>query len=246
MSESGRSVVLLLTATIDPGATIMVVRRDPLVRLQDYRSALEAWLSSAAVAKIVFCENSGYDLAPLQRLATPRVGKEVEFISFSGNQHGATKGKGYAELGMIEHAMQTSELIASSDVILKCTGRLTVRNATRVLQSMASCDFDVMCSLKHHLSFADSRLFAATPAFIRDYLRPKADLIDDNAGVYFEHALARATASALADRKRWRPFPVFPRIEGISGTDGRPMTNSPAKSVTKALYHQLRNFVYQR
>jgi hypothetical protein len=246
MRASGRSIVLLLTATIDPGATIMVVRRDPLIRLQDYRTALESWLSSGAIPRIVFCENSGYDLTSLQRLATPHVGRDVEFISVSGNQHGATKGKGYAELSMIEHAMQRSELISNSDVVVKCTGRLTVRNATRVLRSAAACDFDVMCSLRQHLTFADSRLFAATPEFIRHYLLPKADMIDDNAGVYFEHALACATTSALADRKRWRPFPIFPRIEGISGTDGIVMTNSAVQTVTKALYHRLRKFVFQQ
>jgi hypothetical protein len=245
MRASGRSVVLLMTATIDPGATIRVVRREPLVRLQDYQSALESWLSSGATPRIVFCENSGYDLSSLKRLATPRAGREVEFISFFGNQHGATKGKGYAELSMIEHAMQSSEFISNSDVVVKCTGRLTVRNALRVLQSAAPCDFDVMCSLKHHLTVADCRLFAATPAFIRDYLRPKIDMIDDNAGVYFEHALACATASALADRKRWRPFPIFPQIDGISASDGRVWTSSAPKCATKALYHRLRNFVYQ-
>ncbi|MDB6008696.1 MAG: hypothetical protein JWL65_946 [Gammaproteobacteria bacterium] len=245
MPASSRSVVLLLTATIDPGDTMMVVRREPLLRLEDYRLALESWLSSEAAPKIVVCENSGYDLTPLKRLVTPRAGREVEFISFSGNQHGATRGKGYAEIGIIEHAMAKSELLSNSDVVVKCTGRLIVRNALRVLRSTASSDFDIMCTLKGNLTFADSRLFAATPAFLRDYLFPRVDMIDDNAGVHFEHALASATARALADRKCWRPFPIFPRIEGISGSDGLVMTNSAVKSAAKTLYHRLRNFVYQ-
>jgi hypothetical protein len=224
---------------------MLVARREPLLRLEDYRLALESWLSSQAAAKIVVCENSGYDLAPLRRLAAPRTGREVEFISFSGNQHGATRGKGYAELGIIAHAMAQSELISNSDVVVKCTGRLIVRNALRVLRSLAASDFDIMCTLKRNLTFADSRLFAATPAFLRDYLLPRVDTIDENAGVHFEHALASATAGALADRKCWRPFPIFPRIEGISGSDGLVMTNSAVKSAAKTIYHRLRNFVYQ-
>jgi len=245
MHARGRSVTLLLTATIDPGATLTVARREPLLRLEDYRSALESWLSVETAPKIVFCENSGYDLAPLQRLVTPCAGREVEFISFSGNQHGATRGKGYAELGIIQHAMEKSELVSNSDIVVKCTGRLIVRNALGVLRSMASCDFDIMCTLKRNLTFADSRLFAATPEFIRHYLLPRAGTIDENAGVHFEHALACATATALADRKSWRPFPIFPRMEGISGSDGLVMTNSAVKSAAKRVYHQLRNFVYQ-
>jgi hypothetical protein len=245
MRASSRTVALLLTATIDPGATILVVRREPLLRLEDYRFALESWLSSEAAVRIVFCENSAYDLAALRRLCAPETGREVEFISFSGNEHGATRGKGYAELGIIEYAMRSSDLISNSDVIVKCTGRLTVRNAQRVVQAIRGCDFDIMCTLKRNLAFADSRLFAATPEFIRHYLLPRADMIDDNAGVHFEHALASATARALGDGMRWSPFPVFPRIEGISGSDGRVMTNSAVTSAAKAVYHRLRNFVYQ-
>ena len=86
---------------------------------------------------------------------------------------------------------------------------VTVRNASPVLRSIAHGDFDIMCTLKRNLTFADSRLFAATPEFLRDYLFPRVDMIDDNAGITFEHALASATAGALADRKRWRPFPFF-------------------------------------
>ena len=108
MPASSRSAVLLLTATIDPGNTIMVARRDPLLRLEDYRLALESWLSAEAAAKIVVCENSGYDLAPLRRIVPTRAGREVEFISFSGNQHGATRGKGYA--GSASSSMQWRSL----------------------------------------------------------------------------------------------------------------------------------------
>jgi hypothetical protein len=245
LSVSDRSIVLLLTATIDPGATLMVARHDPLVRLADYMSALGAWLSSGAAPRVVFCENSGYDLAPLQRLVSSHGNHKVELISFSGNEPGATRGKGYSELKLIDHALKESSLLAASDVIVKCTGRLTVRNGLDVLHAVAKSDFDVMCSLKQHLSWADSRLFAATPAFFNQYLLPRIDMIDDRAGVNFEHALACAITRAVADRKQWRPFPIFPRIDGISGSDGKVMTNSPVTSVAKALYHRLRNFVYQ-
>jgi len=223
----------------------MVARNDPSVRLQDYMSALEAWLSSGAAPRVVFCENSGHDLGPLKRVAGSRTAREIEFLSFFGNQRGVTKGKGHSELRLLEHAIRESELIAKSDVVVKCTGRLTVRNGIAVLRAIAASEFDVMCSLKQHLAFADSRLFAATPSFIERYLLARVDMIDDTAGVYFEHALACAIASAVADRKQWRPFPIFPRIEGISATDGIPMTNSALKGAAKALYHRVRNFVYE-
>jgi hypothetical protein len=241
----GRSIVLLLTATINPGQTVMVARRDPIVRLGDYQRALREWLSADASRKVVVCENSGYDLASLKSIAAAYDTCEIEFISFFGNDSGASKGKGHAELEMIKYVFSVSKLINTSEIVVKGTGRLTVRNAAVLFQSISAREFDVMCTLRKHLSFADSRLFAATPAFFENYLMPRAAMIDDNAGVTFEHALACAIASAVSDRKQWRPFPNFPLIEGISGTDGRVMTNSRLMRMNKVLFHQLRNFVYR-
>jgi hypothetical protein len=246
MSETRRSTVLLLTATIDPGATPLLERRNPLTRLQDYLGALDAWLASGAAPHIVFCENSGYDLAPLKEIALRRGGCEVEFISYADNGSGATRGKGHAELRMIERALRTSRLLAGSDVIVKCTGRLIVSNAVPVVHAIAAAKFDVMCFLKQFLSFADSRFFAATPAFIEGYLLPRIGMIDDVANVFLEHALACATASAVASRLSWRPFPVLPCIAGISGTSGKSMTDGTLKRIARSVYHRVSTVVYRR
>lgn len=247
MSQISRSTALLLTATIDPGTTPLVERRNPLTRLQDYESALDTWLRSGAVSRVVFCENSGYDLAPLKEIARRHGGGcEVEFIELADNGSGAVRGKGHAELRLIERALRTSRLLARSDVIVKCTGRLTVRNASPVLEAIGAADFDIMCGLKQFLSFADSRLFAATPAFIETYLLPRSGMIDDGASVFLEHALACAAASAVADRLLWRPFPILPCIAGISGTSGKSMTDGTLKRITRAVYHRVSRIVYQR
>jgi hypothetical protein len=246
MSETKRSTVLLLTATIDPGATPLLERRDPLTRLQDYMAALDTWLASGAAPRIVFCENSGYDLAALEEVALRRGGSEVEFISYADNGSGATRGKGHSELRLIERALRTSRLLAGSEVIVKCTGRLTVSNAFPVLQAIAAARFDVMCVLKQYLSFADTRFFAATPAFIESYLLPRTGMIDDMAGVFLEHALACATAGAVASRLSWRPFPVLPSLAGISGTSGKSMTDGTLKRIARSVYHRVSTIVYQR
>lgn len=239
-------MVLLLTATIDPGATPLVERRDPLTRLHDYLGALDTWLASGAASHIVFCENSGYDLAPLKEVALRRGGCAVEFISYADNASGANRGKGHSELRLIERALRTSRLLAESDVIVKCTGRLTVTNAVPVLEAIAAEKFDIMCVLKQFLSFADSRFFAATPAFVEGYLLPRIGMIDDGANVFLEHALACAAASAVAGRLSWRPFPILPCIAGISGTSGKSMTDGTLKRMARAVYHRVSTVVYQR
>jgi hypothetical protein len=239
-----RKTVLLLTATIDPGDTVMVARRDPAVRLADYQHALRRWITSGVACDMVVCENSGSDLTSLREIAKGFFGN-VEFVSYSGNASGAIRGKGHAEMEMIRHVLGASKLLAGAEIILKCTGRLAVRNAAKILQGTSRGDFDVMCTLKRNLSFADSRLFAATPRFINEYLLPLGEKLDDNRGMTFEHGLAQATARAISDQRRWSPFPCFPVIDGVSGTDGKSMTNSALTRVSKAVYHQLRNVVYR-
>ncbi|MHB8814123.1 MAG: hypothetical protein ACYDAE_12730 [Steroidobacteraceae bacterium] len=243
---SARSTVLLLTATIDPGATPFVERRDPLLRLADYKHALEWWLSCGAVSRLVFCENSGFDLAPLDRLAARQRRCAVEFISFQGNQAAAVKGKGYGELQLIGHALATSSQIAASDVVAKCNGRLTVENATELFRAVESAEFDVMCTLMKCLSYADSRIYAATPAFVRQHLLPRLDMINDEEGVNAEHALACAAASAIASRMAWRPLPVYPRLVGVSASTGFSAADPPAKQAVRAVYHRLRRLAYER
>jgi hypothetical protein len=233
-----KSVVLLLTATIDPGSTPLVVRSDTSLRLYDYQEALAAWLRSDAARRIVFYENSGYDLSSLTAIATHYPGHEVEFLSTCNNQGGSSRG--------ISRSLAQSKLVKESDIVVKCTGRLTVRNAAVVLESLSKCNFDVMCTLRKNLTFADTRLFAATPAFIAQYLIPQQEIIDDNKGVFLEHALACATTRALADRKTWLPFPHFPAIEGFSGTFGTSATIGPGSRLLKSLYHRTRNLFYSR
>lgn len=242
---STHRAAVLLTATIDPGSTKLVARNDPILRLGDYKRALLSWHAQSHVP-IVFCENSGYDLSNLRTLVDERPGCAVEFLSFDGNHHAATRGKGYAELELMKDALATSRVLASSGVIIKCTGRLIVPNARRVIRSITASDFDVMCTLKQNLSFADTRLFAATPQFLRDHLFPMVSLIDDDRGTYLEHAVACAVGDALAHRKKWRPFPILPRIQGISGTHGKLMTDSALIAAAKSVFNLLRNFVYRR
>lgn len=246
MSTGHRSITLLLTATIDPGATLFVERRDPQIRMNDYLFALEAWLSCAATRRVVFCENSGFDLSPLARLAARHRDCIAEFISFRGNDAGAVRGKGYSELRLIEHAMRTTNLLGDSEIVIKCTGRLTVRNAVPLFKAIAAANFDIMCPLARGLSIADSRIFAATPACIREHLLTKIEMIDDTRQVNVEHALACAAASAVASRMVWRPFPVFPHVVGISGSTGKSGTERPLRRAARTVYHRLSRMVYER
>jgi len=245
MHRETRACVLLLSATIDPGDTPMVARRDPNLRRRDYEQALRAWLQSGCVERIVFCENSNQDLGSLEAVSAAFPRCQVEFISFSGNVSDPRRGKGVGELNIIAHALSHSSLLSRSELVIKCSGRLAVRNAAALVWRLRATEFDIMCNLKFYLTFADSRLFAATPAFLADYLLRFGDLVNEAEGLWFEHALACAAASAIADRKVWRPFPKYPRFHGFSGTHGIPMTEGLMKQIGKSIYFRMRRLAYR-
>ena len=237
--------VLLLTATIDTGSTPRVARSDPETRLKDYEQALLRWLRSRSIDKVVFCENSGHDLSTLETAAAKFSDCQVEFLSFDGNAVGALRGKGSAELAIILHAVSHSRLLSRAQTVIKCTGRLSVRNARSLISKIEAQQFDVMCDIGRYLTYADSRIFAATPDFISNYLGREKDTVNDFNGIYLEHALACAATRALSDRKNWRPLPTNPQVLGISGTLGRSITDGQGKRQIRSLYSWIRRLVYR-
>ena len=245
--EAGPDVtILLLTATIDPGDTPLVARRDPAVRLADYQRGLRAWLTTGVVRKVVFYENSGHDISTLERIARDFPQVEVEFHSFRGNQSGAERGKGYPELLGIARMLEQSALLQAGARIAKCSGRLTVSNARSLFAQFEPMKFDIMCTFRRNFTFADSRFFVASREFLADFLVPRIAMIDDNRGVFFEHALACAATRALSEGRQWRPFPEFVDVHGISGTFGVSQTFGLRRRLLETLYHRLGNFLNAR
>ena len=86
---------LIMSATLTP-PTVAVARSNPADRLNDYLDALRYYLSWPAkvIDRILFVDNSNSDLMPLVEAVTrlPH-DKDVELISFSGNDHPYQFGK---------------------------------------------------------------------------------------------------------------------------------------------------------
>lgn len=214
-------VVLLLTATVEVRGVVYMERRDPVLRLGDYKRALKAWLSTPNVPPIVFAENSGYPNDELQAVVREHENARhpVEFLSFDDNNYPRTLGKGFGELRTIRYALDNSRLIGADTLVVKVTGRHYVPNVNDVIVRPDPANVvDVYCDLRGNLTWADTRLFCAMPGFIREYFLPMEEAIDDTAGVTIEHALGRAAHLAMSKGRRWSMFPHAPVIRGISGT----------------------------
>ncbi|BBU60293.1 hypothetical protein MSC49_02280 [Methylosinus sp. C49] len=178
-----RPTVLLLTATVDPGAyAAEIARRDLEVRKSDYRNALRFFmrLPDARISGVVFCENSGADLAFLDADALrSETGRPLEIIGFDGNRRPEGLHYGYSELGIVDHACRSSRLLAQSERFFKVTGRLT---------------FERLSALMDHLP--EDRRFAAD--FRRAYskeggapLRARTELMLFAKDFYLEHFFER-------------------------------------------------------
>jgi hypothetical protein len=247
MTRTG--VVVLLTACVHPGDVVGLARRDPATRLDDYRTALKRWLQVRSIDAIVLCENSGADVSMLRREveAAPAGSPPVEIIVFEGQTFDPRLGKGFGEMGIIQHALERSAHLAGARIVLKATGRLFVTNAGRIARTIGQADgIDVFCDLRRNLATADSRVFAATPRFLREHLVPLRSMIDDSAGVCFEDALARAVHGAMAQGARYAPLPRAHRLVGIAGTNNQRIPDGFFDHLRREVFGRVKAFVLSR
>jgi hypothetical protein len=141
VAGSERDYLLVLTACIDPSTgPARIDRSDPAVRLRDYSDALKFWLSypDPRLRSILFLENSGYALDSLEQLVTQHnpYDKSVEFMQVENNNFPPELDYGYPELGLLDAAIETSELARHSRYLIKVTGRIVFPRLTELLNSL--------------------------------------------------------------------------------------------------------------
>jgi hypothetical protein len=235
------SPCLLLTATIKVKEDVVfTARKDTDTRLNDYKQALTRWLAHPDTKSIVLVENSGSDISELREIARQTPGKHVEFLSFTPPEYDGSLGKGYGEMICLQHAIEHSQLLARSQRFVKVTGRYFFVYATALLQFVEiRRDAEIICDLLLNLTWADSRIFAATPDFLRNYLLPLRDEVNDSKGSNFEHVLARAVHACMANRGAWvePPFPL--EIQGVSGSQDRGWQMSLKEKFELRIRHRL-------
>jgi hypothetical protein len=241
--------VLLLTACVQPGSIPSLSRRDPEERLKDYQFSLKHWLSLPRFRNIVFCDNSGSDLAGIHETirTTNPLHKQVEVLSFFGQPERPEFGKGYGEMRIIGHALAHSRFIKETNRVMKVTGRYIVRNAEAIAEAVCKTDgVDVFCDLRRNLSTADSRFFCATPDFLMNYFMPLRGIMNESAGICFEDVLARAVHRAMADGRRWSMLPYAHDLRGIAATANIKVPSSRWNFFLRDLFRAFKTGVLSR
>ncbi len=214
-------IAVLLTATIKISNKELVKRNQTSVRLKDYQESLRLWLNKQdTVKKIVFAENSGYDLTSLRVIAEEENphGKQVEFLSASSIDL-MGRGIGLGEIEIMNYAVQNSKLLSTSSHFAKVTGRVFVKNIDSLLKCVPQ-DAHMVSLFSENLSYVDSVLIMFESAFYsREISGYATGLLRDSIGrVDFEQAIARAFHVAMSQNYRWYPFSIMPVFSGMSGT----------------------------
>ncbi|MCM8595406.1 hypothetical protein [Accumulibacter sp.] len=221
-----RGTGLLMTATLVPPAGA-VARNDPEERLKDYLDALDFYLSLPrdVVDRILFVDNSNADLNPLLSFVSAREhDKDVELISFAGNDHPVQRGKAYGEFRLMDFGLAQTSLFAPDDLIWKTTGRLRFLNLAEMSRQCSGMEFDILCDLRNvpwvnarkwrdHENM-DLRVFAFRR---RAYDAVFRGLWQDHEEGFDANFLFHRVRESFPGLRIIHRFPVQPVLQGISG-----------------------------
>jgi hypothetical protein len=225
-----KSAGLIMSATLVP-PTAAVARANPADRLSDYLDALRYYLSlpNTVIDRILFVDNSNSDITPLAKLAqTLQHEKNVELISFEGNDHPYQRGKAYGEFKLMDYGLSNTTLFDPEDIVWKTTGRLKFLNLPEMARRCCKLSFDVLCDL-HNVPWVgsgnwsnyhnmDLRVFAfrmrAYDEILRDLWRTREEGLDAE---FMYHRMRQPHQNVRIISR----FPLQPQLQGISGRHER-------------------------
>jgi len=212
-----KKICILLTSCINPNGMSFTKLQDPELRCQQYIDAVNFYLAKTDL-QVVFVDNSGVDIS--NHFTTFITSNRLEILTFNGNNYDRSLGKGYGEALILEHALENSAVIRSSDLIVKITGRLKVTNVMALIKQAYNIhNLDILANLREMLSYADSRCFIGSPAFFEELIAHKAE-INDTEKVNFEHILLKTIHIRMDAGHRFDLSKYFIRYKGMSGTSG--------------------------
>ena len=211
--------IILLTACINPNGMAFTALQDKDLRLYQYKAALNWYLKKTSV-KIVFVENTGFNIAPMfeEYINNGR----LEVLSFKGNDYDKSRGKGYGEGLILKYAVENSIFMKTSKVMIKVTGRFIIKNLNAIMRNYTMRTIQADKALFNGRLYCRSRLFISPTSFVRDYLVPRIDTIDDSKNYYFEHLLYDTSLFCKKDTgcammEFCRP-PLYYGTDGSSGS----------------------------
>lgn len=227
-------MIAIVTGTIKPGLDMKnLIISNEEERLQQYISALRHLINSGAFRKIIFCENSNYNLEAFELLKKEAKNQETELevLSFQGDlKQASIHGKGYGEGEIMDYVFENSRLLRNESYFIKLTGRLIIDNISEIVKHLQKnkCYFNI--PNRTIRDFYDTRIYGMPTETFQKYFRKAYHRVMDREGTYLE----RVYTEVLKEQKiELKNFPRYPRIVGISGSSGLTYTYTEWKCKIK-------------
>jgi hypothetical protein len=219
------SPVIVLTGTIRPNVDF-VARAGVDSRLKDYINSIKFYLESTS-CKIVFAENSGYDLP-----SSPDFIPLLDHARFHWQPVKAhadlSRGKGFQEFFALDQIVDAG---LAGDYFVKITGRYLVRNVAELMHRLSA---PMHIDLHRKMGVAITGFFGVSTRFYRAHLYGKYALANDASGYFIEHVVYDTIKSKKLN-KQVELLPANAAYEGISGSHGNSMARNPYKMKLRSI-----------
>lgn len=202
--------------------------------------------------KLVFAENSGWDIERIRRRLLPHNEEQIELLSLQPELFDISKGKGYNEMLILNYALEKSTILASAPGFFKVTGRYPIYNLQRFVDK-ASRDIlqrgkEMYCDIKDHNLYKrlglnwcshsfDCRLFAVSADYYRNNLSQLYAECDDYNGQLLEAVLFNHVKTVEANRTL--RFDREPQFGGLEGSDINAVSFSKRQDSLKGRFKRL-------
>lgn len=238
-------MILIMTATVCPdkrmGQTALNTFEE---RKRQYEESLKFYIFSQSFEKIIFCDNSNYNIDADGRFMKYAKENHVELkiLFFTANIEECLKrGKGYGEGEILQYAIDKGG-VCGEDYFVKVTGRLIVTNIKKIVGVLDERKSYFNIPNRTRRDFADTRMFAMAIRVFEQFFARAYMEVCDNKGYYIEHAYTDVLN--ISDIVHCN-FPVYPRITGVSGTFGGDYTYKEWKCkikdmLSKVQYYRVR------
>lgn len=207
MKKSDKRLPILMTASVSTrgmkGACFTDEERERMY-VQALTFYIKNILNNYSEQKIVFAENSGWDLRRLTSQLPEYDKRQIEYISLSPELFDISKGKGYNELLLINETLKRSECIRQCGAFCKVTGRYPIYNLSHFVecasQHIYNKGYDMYCDIKDHKLYDwlrlgwnghsfDCRLFGVTTDYYVKNIATKYAECDDYDGRLLEDVM---------------------------------------------------------
>jgi hypothetical protein len=230
-----------MTATIDPKGIKYLVRNNINQRLDDYKKTFLNILNNYNINKIIFIENSGFDVNVFKKYAKQHPNKNIEIISSKVNNYFPREyGKGFGEYLCFKEIVKKSVLFKKCKYFIKTTGRYYIKNFNKIYSEIRQSNNDIYINLQNNFTYAECSIFGGSKNFIQKYILEEIRKTNDSKNIIYEKGVANATLKAISDGLLPSFSSIPPQIQGYIGTNGKKFRMNVFKNFRNLIFRKFK------